>query len=183
MGILKPARRIGCGHWEVSEMKIYFASDHGGFETKEELKRYAAEELGHEVEDCGAHQLDPADNYPDYIVPAAKKIAADPEARGVIAGGSGQGEAMAANKVKGIRAFVYYGPAKAVKAVDVSGRMSEDPHEIVKLARLHNNSNVISFGNRFVPIEEAKQVLKLWLETPFEGGRHQKRIELMDQLS
>lgn len=164
-------------------MRIYLASDHGGFETKEELKKFIQDELKLEVKDFGAESFDPADNYPDFIIPAAKAVAADPDSRGVIVGGSGQGEAMAANKIKGVRAFVYYGPAKAVKAVDVTGRMSEDPYEIVKLSRVHNDANVISFGNRFVPIEESKKVLKLWLNTEFEGGRHQKRHDLMDELS
>jgi ribose 5-phosphate isomerase B len=145
-------------------MKIYIGSDHAGYELKETLKKFLVE-LGHEVIDKGAFELNPEDDYPDFIRPVAEAVASDPESRGIILGGSGQGEAMVANRVKGVRAAVYYG-----------GDL-----EIVKLSREHNNANTLSLGARFISEEEAKKAVKLWLETPFAGGRHQRRLEKIDE--
>ncbi len=101
-------------------MTVYLGTDHGGFELKEQVKEWLTYE-GHEVVDHGAHEFDKNDDYVDFIFPAAKAVAADKESVGIIFGGSGQGEAMAANRVKGARAAVYYGPAKPIKAVDIEG--------------------------------------------------------------
>jgi len=144
---------------------IYLASDHAGFELKEAVKEYLAE-LNQAVEDFGAYSVDPDDDYPDFIIPAAQKVAEDlVNNRGIIFGGSGQGEAIAANKVQGIRAVVYYGGSL----------------DVVQLSRQHNNANVLSFGARFVTPEEAKKAVKLWLETEFEDGRHMRRIKKIQE--
>ncbi len=138
----------------------YLASDHAGFELKEEIKRYLQEQ-GFEVEDLGAFELNPDDDYPDFVIPAAQKVAQDPENnRGIILGASGQGEAIAANKVRGVRAAVYYG----------------GPLDLVKRSRSHNNANMLSLGARFLSPDKAKEAVKLWLETKFDGGRHERRV-------
>ena len=119
---------------------------------------------GHEVTDHGAHEYDALDDYPDYIFPCAKAVASDLESRGIILGGSGQGEAMAANRVKGVRAAVFY----------------NGPVEIVKLSREHNNANILSLGARFMMEDEIYDVIEMWLDEPFGGGRHQRRIDKLD---
>ena len=144
-------------------MKIYIGADHAGFEMKEMLKKYLAD-LKYEVEDKGAFKYQPEDDYPDFVFPVAKAVAADPESQGIVIGGSGQGEAMTANRVKGARATVFYG----------------GNFEIVELSRKHNDANILSLGARFIDDELAKKAVKLWLETPFEGGRHTRRIAKID---
>jgi len=145
---------------------IYLASDHAGLKLKEEIKNYLVE-LGMEVEDMGAFSLDPEDDYPDFVRPVAEAVASDPErSRGIVLGGSGQGEAIAANKAKGIRAAVYYG----------------GPLDIVKLSRQHNDANILSLGARFLTPDQAKKAVKLWLETDFEGGRHERRVLKIEKL-
>lgn len=144
-------------------MKIYLGADHAGFELKEELKKFLSE-LGYETEDKGAFELNPQDDYPDFVFGAALAVSRDIEqgidSRGVVIGGSGQGEAMAANKVKGIRAALVYD--------EYSARMSRE----------HNDANVASFGARAIEPQEAKKLIKIWLETPFSGEeRHKRRIE------
>jgi ribose 5-phosphate isomerase B len=142
---------------------IVLATDHAGFELKEAVKKSLLE-LGFEVKDFGALEYEPNDDYPDFINPAAKFISENDNAMGIIFGGSGQGEAMAANRFKGVRAAVFY----------------DGPDEIINLSRLHNNANVLSFGSRFIDAERAKELIKQWLSVEFEGGRHQKRIEKLD---
>ena len=145
-------------------MKIFLASDHAGFELKEFLSNHLTH-LRYNIEDCGAYKMDPSDDYPDFIIPAARKVANNPDSRGIIMGGSGQGEAIAANRIKGVRAAVYY----------------DGPIDIVKLSRSHNNANILSLGARFISNEKAAEVVKMWLNEPFEGGRHQKRIDKLDE--
>lgn len=141
-------------------MKVYLGADHAGFDLKNKLVG-VLEGMGHTTEDCGAFTLDPLDDYPDFVVPCAKKVAADPGSHGIVIGGSGQGEAIAANRIPGVRALLYYG-----------GNL-----DIVKLARLHNDANVLSLGARMMTDEEAIAAVKLWLETPFSGDeRHVRRI-------
>ncbi len=142
--------------------KIFLGADHAGFELKEHAKKYL-QELGIKVEDKGANKFDSQDDYPDFIVPVAKKVAEDPDSnRGIVFGASGQGEAIAANKIKGIRAAVYYG-----------GKI-----EIVKLSRTHNNSNILSLGARFLTKEEAIEAIKIWLKTDFSNQpRHIRRLK------
>ena len=145
-------------------MKILLASDHAGFELKEFLNNHLIQ-LGYNVEDCGAYEIDSTDDYPDFIIPAARKVANDSDSRGIIMGGSGQGEAIAANRIKGVRAAVYY----------------DGPIDIVRLSRSHNNANILSLGARFISNEKAVEVVKMWFNEPFEGGRHQKRIDKLDE--
>lgn len=157
-------------------MKVYLATDHAGFDLKEEVKTFLKEE-GYEVEDCGAFTADPNDDYPDLVLPAAMKVSKDPEGLGIICGGSGQGEAMAANKIKNIRCGVFYAPAAPHSAADINGRISEDPFEMVRLLREHNNANMLSLSGRFLQVEDACRAVKIFLETPFsEEERHKRRI-------
>jgi len=139
---------------------IYLGADHAGFSLKEKIQTYL-EGLGLEVEDMGALKFDEDDDYPDFILPVAKKVAESLEENlGIVFGRSGQGEAIAANKVKGVRAALYYG-----------GNM-----DIVKLSREQNAANVLSLGADFLTVKEAKQAVSLWLETKFAGKRHERRI-------
>jgi len=144
-------------------VKIHLATDHAGLDLKNSLKDYLIKKK-YLVEDHGAHEYDALDDYPDFIFPCAKAVARDLESRGIILGGSGQGEAMAANRVKGVRAAVFY----------------NGPDEIIKLSREHNNANILSLGARFMSASEIYRVIEIWLNEPFEGGRHVRRIEKLD---
>ena len=145
-------------------MKVFLASDHAGYELKEALSPFLAER-GFEVEDLGPSSLDPNDDYPDYLMMLGRRIADEKNAMGVGIGGSGQGEAMAVNRVKGARAAVFYG----------------GPDEIVKLSREHNDANVLSLGARFLSQDAAKNAVILWLTTKFSGDeRHVRRIAKLD---
>lgn len=161
-------------------MKIALASDHAGFEQSHEIEAYLRG-LGHEVQNFGPRSLKPDDDYPDFVLPAAQSVAAGQCQRGIILGGSGQGEAMAANRIRGVRCAVFYGPAAPRRVVDAEGRTSHDPYEIVRLSRAHNDANVLSLAARFVSLGDMKDVIKLWLETPFLGdARHARRIARLD---
>lgn len=164
-------------------MKIYLATDHAGFELKEKVKVHLLEN-GYEVEDCGAHEFDKEDDYPDLIKLAAEAVSKDPEnSKGIIFGGSGQGEAIVANKFKNVRCIVFYGPKLPVGAADATGRQSSDPFELIKLAREHNNANMLSFGARFVTDEEAFKASELFLSSAFPGdARHARRIEKIKEI-
>ena len=144
-------------------MKIHLATDHAGLELKDKIKLHLTE-LRHEVIDHGAHEYDALDDYPDFIFPCAKAVAQDDQSRGIILGGSGQGEAMAANRIKGIRAAVYY----------------NGPEEIIELSRQHNNANILSLGARFMSEKEIYRIIEIWFDTDFEAGRHQRRINKLD---
>ena len=145
-------------------MKIYLGTDHAGFELKEKIKAYLKTQE-HHVEDQGAFELNPADDYPDFIKVVATLVAAEPESRGIIFGGSGQGEAMCANRYLHVRATVFYGGSL----------------EVVKLAREHNNANILSIGARFISFDETKAAIDLWLATPFSGAdRHVRRNVKLD---
>ena len=141
---------------------IVLATDHAGFELKEHVKKILIKK-GYDINDFGALEYDNLDDYPDFILPAAKYIS-EHKLIGIIFGGSGQGEAMAANRINGIRAAVFY----------------NGPDEIVELSRLHNNANILSIGARFVNNQEVEKVIELWLSTDFEEGRHEKRINKLD---
>jgi ribose 5-phosphate isomerase B len=156
-------------------MKIYLGSDHAGFGLKEKLIPFL-KEIGHEVEDKGAHEYNEDDDYPDFIIPVAREVSMRPnEVRGIIFGGSGQGEAMAANKFRHVRATVFYGQASCVV---------EDTHEsIIKISRMDNDANILSIGARFVTEEEMKTAVHEWLETPFKNTeRYIRRIQKMDRI-
>jgi ribose 5-phosphate isomerase B len=144
---------------------IYIASDHAGFELKAKIIEHL-NRTDMKVEDCGPLTFDPQDDYPDFIYPCAVKVSENPGSVGIILGGSGNGEAIAANKVKGIRATVYYGGHE----------------DIVKLSRQHNNANMLSLGARFLTVPEVERAIDLWIETGFDGGRHQRRIEKIAKL-
>lgn len=159
-------------------MKIYLATDHTGLELKKKLKDFLVKE-GYEVEDCGAYEYDAYDDYPDFISKAAEGVSKNPEnSRGIIFGGSGQGEAMVANKFKNVRCAVFYSLALPVHAIDIKGNKSQDPFEMLKLTRDHNNSNMLSLGFRFLKEEDVFKAVKVWLEAPFTNQeRHVRRIE------
>tara|TARA_B100001250_G_scaffold234613_1_gene201489 strand:+ start:473 stop:910 length:438 start_codon:yes stop_codon:yes gene_type:complete len=144
-------------------MKIHLATDHAGLDLKNTIKEYLSDK-GYDVTDHGAHEYDALDDYPDFIFPCAHAVSEDSNSRGIILGGSGQGEAMAANRIKGVRAAVFYGGTE----------------EIIKLSREHNNANILSLGARFMSEEEIYNVLEIWLSGNFEGGRHKRRIEKLD---
>lgn len=163
-------------------MKIALASDHAGYEQLKDLQEYL-QALGHQCQNYGPQKLDPSDDYPDFVFKAADAVAKQICDLGIIIGGSGQGEAMAANRVKGIRCAVFYGPAVAKGSIDAEGNVSHDPYEIIKLSRAHNNANMLSLGGRFLSLEEIKRVVKLWLDTAFSGAqRHQRRNDKLDSL-
>ena len=150
----------------MKKLKIILGADHAGFQLKEHVKQFL-QDSGFEVEDEGAHSFDQDDDYPDFIVPAAKKVADDPKAKGIIFGASGQGEAIAANKIKGVRAALYYGHNL----------------EIVKLSRTHNDANILSLGAKFISKDEAIHAINLWLSTDFRNEeRHNRRIKKIDSV-
>jgi len=146
-------------------MRVVFATDHAGFALKEVLLAFVRDELGGEVDDKGAHVFDTDDDYTDFVPLAAHEVSEYPDAvRAIVLGGSGQGEAIAANRYPHVRAVVWYG-----------GDM-----EIVRLSREHNDANVLSIGARFVSEDEAKEAVRMWLSTPFTGEeRHVRRIKAL----
>jgi ribose 5-phosphate isomerase B len=149
-------------------MKVYIGTDHAGYELKEKLASYIEKDLGYTVADMGAHQYEVADDYPDFVGLVAKEISDQPNSSfGIVLGGSGQGEAIVANRFPHVRAAVYYG----------------GPIDIVKFSREHNNANILSLGARFLSEDEAKAAVKLWLETPFtEEERHLRRLRKIEQI-
>lgn len=151
-------------------MKIFIGSDHAGFELKGELIPFL-KELGYDVVDKGDFKPEPGDDYPIFIAAVAKEVSEKEvigeESKGIVIGGSGEGEAIVANRFSGVRAAEYYG-----------GDLS-----IVRLSREHNDANILSLGARFLSEEEAKKAVKLWLETAFsKDPRHIRRIEEIEKL-
>lgn len=159
-------------------MKVFIAGDHAGFELKQKLVPFLRG-LGYEVEDKGAFAYDKDDDYPDFVVPVAEAVSATAwnyaeqtqndaereQVRGIILGGSGQGEAIVANRFPNVRAAEYYG-----------GNL-----DIVRLSREHNDANILSLGARFLNEEEVEEAVKLWLETPFsDDPRHIRRLQKID---
>jgi ribose 5-phosphate isomerase B len=154
--------------------KIHIAADHAGFELKNSIIKHL-EKKDYEVVDHGAYEYDETDDYPDFVFPAVKSVTLDPEGteRAIILGGSGQGEAIAANRIRGARAVVFNGQYDPADGRDV-------PNEIV-LSRDHNDSNVLSLGARFLNEEEAIEAIDLWLETEFSGDeRHVRRLQKIE---
>lgn len=163
-------------------MKVYFASDHAGFETKNALVDHARA-LGYEVEDCGAHIFDKDDDYPAIIASAAEKLSEDiaqgVESRAIVAGASGQGEAMVANRFTGVRCALYYGDP-GVSQTDAGGKSLD----ILSSTREHNNANALSLGLRFLTVDQAKEAMEKWLKAPFPGEkRHARRIAQIDEVA
>lgn len=142
-------------------MRIALGTDHAGFQLKERLKRLLTS-LGHEPVDFGCHS-DEAVDYPVFVRPAAEAVARGECDRAIVLGGSGNGEAMCANRVRGVRCA----PCWSV--------------EVAELARHHNDANVISLGARLVSPELAEAMVRVWLDTPFDGGRHERRIRMLDE--
>lgn len=153
-------------------MRVVFAADHAGFTLKEVLRPFVAS-LGFMVEDCGAHAFVDGDDYPQYCARAAREVAADPEqTRAIVLGGSGQGEAMVANRFPGVRAVVWNGESDGARRAGL---------DEIALSREHNDANVLSIGARFVSADEAQVAVARWLETPFTGDeRHVRRIKKID---
>jgi len=143
-------------------MKIGIGSDHAGFQYKEQII-LLLRELGHEVRDFGTHSPEPVD-YPIYIRPVAEAVAKGEVERGIVLGGSGNGEAMMANRIRGVRCALCWNL------------------ETARLGREHNDSNVLSLGQRMIPLDLALDIVRIWLTTPFAGGRHLERIRELDQL-
>jgi ribose 5-phosphate isomerase B len=141
-------------------MNIAIGSDHAGYQYKEILQAHL-QKLGHSVQDFGTHSAEPVD-YPLFIRPVAEAVARGEFERGIVLGGSGNGEAIVANRVTGVRCALCWNVESA------------------RLARVHNNANAISLGERMISPEEAILIVNTWLTTPFEGGRHQRRIDLID---
>ena len=141
-------------------MKIGIGSDHAGYRYKEEIKRFLSG-LEHEVRDFGTDSEESVD-YPVFIRPVAEAVAGGELERGIVLGGSGNGEAMAANRVRGVRCALCWNAESA------------------RLGRQHNDANMISLGQRMMTLETALDIVRIWLETPFEGGRHVRRIQLLD---
>jgi len=141
-------------------MKIAIGSDHAGFRYKEKIKELLTT-LGHEVHDFGTDSEAPVD-YPLFIRPVAEAVARGDAQRGIVLGGSGNGEAIVANRVPGVRCALCWN------------------EESARLGRQHNDANVISLGERMMTQETALSIVRIWLDTPFEGGRHQHRIDLID---
>ncbi len=163
-------------------MKVHIASDHTGFHLKAVLIDHVRG-LGHEAEDGGAWSLDEDDDYPDFILPVAHKVVSE-KSVGIILGGSGQGEAMCANRVQGVRALVFYGTAKSIGNLESSDSVesaelapTNDGFDIIRLGRMHNDANILSLAARFLSEEEVKKATELFLSTPFSGSlRHIRRI-------
>lgn len=149
---------------------IHIGSDHAGFDLKGEIIKFL-EQKHYEVIDHGAYEFDANDDYPDFILPTALAVAEDTNSRGIILGGSGQGEAMVANRIQGIRATVFYGEPQYCD------------ESIITLSRQHNDANILSIGARFVTEEEVLEAIDMWLETAFSGEeRHARRIAKIDEI-
>lgn len=157
-------------------MKIYIGSDHAGYELKKEIKNYLLK-LGYEVNDKGPFALNNDDDYPDYTNMVARAVSENDGSMGIIIGGSGEGEAMCANRLKGIRATVYYG-GKGVQK-DIFGNKIG----LIASTRIHNNANILSLGARFLNKRKARKAVKIFIETPFSGDeRHIRRINKIDNI-
>jgi ribose 5-phosphate isomerase B len=143
-------------------MKISLGTDHAGFRYKEKVKELLAS-LGHEAKDFGTFNEDPVD-YPLFIRPAAEAVARGECERGIVFGGSGNGEAMTANKVHGVRCALCWN------------------EEVARLSRQHNDANVLSLGQRVIPEDMAMKIVTVWLETSFEGGRHERRVAQLNAM-
>lgn len=141
-------------------MRIALASDHAGFDYKQRIAALLRD-LGHDVEDFGTNSAEAVD-YPQFIRPAAEAVARGDADRGIVLGGSGNGEAIVANKVRGIRCALCWNVESA------------------RLSRQHNDANMCSLGQRLIPLETALEIVRVWLATPFEGGRHARRISQIE---
>jgi ribose 5-phosphate isomerase B len=154
-------------------MRIFIGADHAGLAQKAQIIEYLSGN-GHEVTDMGDTEYDENDDYPDFVIPVAREVSKFPQTvKGIILGGSGQGEAIVANRFPHVRAAVYYGDAHSL--TNNVGNL--------ELSREHNDSNILAIGSRFVTNEQALQAVQRWLETPFsQGERHKRRITKIDRI-
>lgn len=143
-------------------MKIAIGTDHAGFRYKEKIKTFLSS-YGREVKDFGTFDEESCD-YPDFVVPVARVVASGEYDRGIVLGGSGNGEAMAANKIRGIRCAVCWNASSA------------------EMARRHNDANILSLGQRMIDEDMLDKIVQTWLETPFDGGRHERRIQKIEEM-
>jgi len=163
-------KNLGVRH---HKQKIYIGTDHAGFDLKEKLVPFL-KNLGYDVVDCGAYVFDPKDDQPNFISAVARAVALNPmHIKGIILGGSGQGEAIVSNRFPNVRAIVFYGNPGIFSKLDV-----------IELGREHNDSNILSLGARFLSLRSAKKAVKKWLETPFSNAeRHIRRIKETEAVS
>ena len=145
--------------------KLYISGDHAGFKLKEKLKPWL-EKKGFKIKDFGPLKYNKNDDYPDFVIPMARAVKNDKNSLGIIIAGSGQGENIATNKIKGIRTALYHGGST----------------KIIQTGRGHDNANVLSFGSRFVTENEARKAINVFLKTKFEGGRHKRRLKKVGNL-
>lgn len=163
-------------------MKIAVTTDHAGFEQLKQLKEFLTSQ-GHECVDFGPKEFDGSDDYPDFMFPAAKAVANGECEVGIILGGSGQGEAMAANRVKGARCALFYGTATPTGSINAEGDGAKDEFEMLRLSREHNLANMLALGARFLTPDLMQKAVTIWLETPMGNvDRHKRRAEKLDQL-
>jgi len=163
-------------------MNIILATDHAGFEMKEQLKAVLLEQ-GYTIQDCGATTYQPDDDYAMYMHFAAQTLQLGlkaQEMRAIVFGGSGSGEAMVCNRYVGVRAVTWYGPSPTGMIIDSWGKTAQDEYEIIRIARMHNDANVLSVGARFINSEQLMRAVEVFLVTGFEGGRHTSRIAEID---
>ena len=145
--------------------KIYVSGDHAGFDLKKKMIKFL-EKKGFEVEDFGPSKYTAGDDYPDYVIPMAVRVGASKRGRGIVSAGSGQGENIACNKIKNVRSGLYHGGSV----------------NIVNIGRAHDNINVLCFGSRFLTEAEAKRAINMFLKTPFDGGRHARRVKKVQRI-
>ncbi|KKQ01371.1 MAG: Ribose 5-phosphate isomerase [Parcubacteria group bacterium GW2011_GWA2_36_24] len=155
-------------------MKIFIGTDHAGYVLKEHLVTFLKGE-GYEVIDKGAYEYNENDDYPDFVIPVAQEVSKDGNnVRGIILGGTGEGEAITANRFPNVRAVVFYGNAKPVV---------DNESNIIVRSRQHNNSNILSLGARYFTEESAMEAVNLWLKTSYSGEeRHIRRLEKVDKI-
>lgn len=153
-------------------MKIFIGSDHAGLSQKARIIEFL-QECGHAVVDKGAYDYDEEDDYPDFVIPVAREVSRNPQnVKGIILGGSGQGETMCANRFPHVRAALYYGDAQSLTS-NVTN---------LQLSREHNDSNLLSLGSRFITNDQAVEAVRVWLDTPFSNGeRHKRRINKIER--
>jgi len=144
--------------------KIYLSGDHAGFKLKQKLRVWLSKK--YKIEDIGPQEYNKLDDYPDFVIPMARLVAKNPHSPGIIIAGSGQGEAIATNKIKGIKAGLYHGGS----------------NKIVKTGREHDNTNVLCMGSRFVTEKEAKKAINIFLKTKFQKGRHARRLKKIEKI-
>lgn len=162
-------------------MKIALTTDHTGLQLISPLKSFL-ESLGHECIYYGPTDFEAGDDYPDYIYPAAKAVASGECNKAIIIGGSGQGEAIVANRLSGVRCAVFYGPCLPVAPIDAEGREATDEYEILRLSRQHNDANMLSLAARFIDESTINKSVEIWLATEFSGAdRHLRRINKIDE--